>query len=290
MNDATGQAVDAARNIGNSLFDTSAASPTALMHGTLVVLVLVGVALWLLGRSITRPLCALSGLLLGAAAMLALGRLLGHFEYYLVLVIVGAVVGCLMAWFMFRLWMGLSLAAVLAIVVPVAVLQWQELKPADQDESPQIDLAPLIETATGSAIGSAIGSATGTNTEPNTDSTEAPTVAERLDDLWRGAVEKSREWWQGLPGGGKTTILIGAAAGAVFGLFFGMLAPYWSSSGLSALAGTLMVLASMQYWVGLTEWQLPPWLWGPQAQTIGVGLITLVGMIVQWTFFRARPD
>ncbi len=270
MDVVTGNGDVPAATLGTGLFGAPAIEPSAMVHVTLMVLVVLGVALWLLGRSITRPLCAASGLLLGAAATLALARLLGSFDLYLVFIMVGAVIGCLMAWFLFRLWMGLSLTIALAIVAPIAALQWMEPDPRGEDDVPKLNLAPLIESSTTPA--------------------ESQTVAERIENLCRQVSEQFGEWWNRQPGSGKTTMVIGAATGAAIGLFFGMLAPYWSSSGLSALLGTLMVVAALTYWVDMAGWTLPAWLWRPQSQTIGVGLITLVGMLVQWTFFRARPD
>ena len=217
MNVTAGDAV----NIASSLFDAPAVEPSALAHVILVVLVVVGVGLWLLGRSITRPLCAVSGLLLGAAATFALARAIGSVNLYLVFVTVGAAIGCLMAWFLFRLWMGVSLAITLAIVAPIVALQWIELTPGRKDNAAKIDVAPLIEASTSNA--------------------DSPTGGERLGKVWSSTSEQFSEWWRNLEGRSKTAVVIGVATGTVFGLFFGMLAPYWASSGLSALVGTVVV-------------------------------------------------
>ena len=265
--------------------------PPAVFHGALVVMLLAGVALWLMGRAAARPLCALVGLLGGAASMLVLGPTIGAGYWVMVMVAGGAVVGCIVAWLLFRFWMGVALALMLAAVVPCTVLLWGE----PSEPPPPLDLTIEAPTeALAEELAEALADELADEVAPQEELQIVRGVLARLtawfDQVREGLVEKAGSYWDGLPDGARRTAFIGAIAGAVVGLVLGLLAPYWSASFCTALPGTLLVFASLGQWVHLAGWQPPDWLWRPESRIVQIGLITGVGMFLQWIIFRPRSD
>lgn len=240
-------------------------NPT-LLHGVLAVMTLVGLAIWLLGRSVARPLCAASGLVAGAAAMLFVSERLKATDLSLLLLIGGGLVGCVLTWFLFRLWMGVALSATLALAIPVAACTWLADPPTlseETDETVKVDV------------------------QPDADRT---VWWDRLQAIANDAVRRARHTWDGLTPAIQGTMVVSAGAGATVGLVFGLLAPYWGASLVTALCGTILVLTSLLHWIDMTGWQPPPSLMMPSSKVVATGLITVVGAMLQWIFFRPRSD
>ena len=112
-----------------TIMDGPSPEALAIVWGVIGV---VGLVLWLLGRKIARPACSVGGLVTAAAAALGLLHALGAESWVLPVVAVAAVIGGLLAWFLFRLWMGLSCALILAAVAPAALLVWQGTPTAEE--------------------------------------------------------------------------------------------------------------------------------------------------------------
>ena len=92
----------------------------------LAVMGLGGLILWVIGRSIAKPACVISGLVLGAVAGLAAGTvLIANGIYVIPLMVFGGIIGALLAGLLFRIWMGLSGAVILGLVVPIVIFVWQ---------------------------------------------------------------------------------------------------------------------------------------------------------------------
>jgi len=251
------------------LQDAAPAAMTVLLAVTL----LVGAILWLSGKRLARPACAVSGLVVGGIGGWAVANQVGETGSYILPLMIGcAIVGALVAAFLFRVWMGLSGAVILAVVVPAASLVWQGTTPPTV-EITQDDLPPI---------------------ELTQDEGE-PGFFAQLSDAGRAAYDEQREllgaWWDELGTAGRTLIIISALIGAFFGLLIGLIRPHFSASIQSALIGAILIFAAgrqllLHHLSDQTRW-LPA---TPRGTLLTVGLITIAGLMIQWTLFRRSPD
>lgn len=94
-------------------------------------LLAAGLALWLLGGRLAHLACGLMGLAVGTAAGSLLAWILAlDGVVMLPILVLGAVLGAVLAVALFRAWVALCSAVVLAGVLPIAVLLWQQGAPA----------------------------------------------------------------------------------------------------------------------------------------------------------------
>lgn len=248
------------------------AAPAA-MTVLLAIVFVVGAVLWLSGKRLARPACAVSGLMLGGVGGWALANQLGESGSYILPLMIGAaIVGALLAGFLFRVWMGLSGAVILAVIVPAASLVWQGTTP------------PTVQI-----------------TEENLPEITVETEGEgkgfltQLSDAGRAAYEEQTEllhtWWDGMGAAGRTLIIVSALIGVFVGLLIGLIQPHFSASVQSALVGSILIfLAGRQL---LTHFMPEQTGWlpsTPRGAVLTVGLITVAGLAIQWTLFRKRAD
>ena len=223
-------------------------------HGAAALLAVAGVALWLLGRSLARPLGAFAGLLAGAGA----AALIPVEGYGPIAVIVGSFVGCVAAWLLFRIWVGAMAAALAATLVFAGFMIWP-------------DLPGAIETPTATEI-------------------VAATNAPGAGDVFDAMLETFRQRWAEVKAS-RGPMVLGATAGAALaGLLTGLIAPYCGASILCAALGTLMVTCSLASWGRLAGWPRPEVLEEPTHLIAALGLITGIGVALQWIIFRSRSD
>jgi F0F1-type ATP synthase assembly protein I len=257
--------------------DSSALQPyldRVPMAGQLAMLILVavGLTLWILGRRLARPICAISGLAIGGFLALVLSQALGDRAKLLIWVIIGCLAGATVGWLLFRVFMSISLSVLLALLLPAAVVFWnQQLSeaPAKDGESTEW-VAP--------------------RTRDLTQSDAINRVQAQLADRYEQAREDVIQWWSDQPARRRQAMAVAASVGALGGLVLGVAAPYVAASLASALIGSLLVLgASARFLSGLDA--VPDWMpTHPAVHLIALGLITLLGVLVQWTIFRATAD
>ena len=107
----------------------------------------VGLVLWLFGGRLASKGVMLTGFVLGGlGAMGAAALWTREGPWLLGLGIGGAVAGVLLAWLLFRIWVALSAAVLLALVVPAATLVWD-------GAGPPISLTREGRDATAAALG-----------------------------------------------------------------------------------------------------------------------------------------
>ena len=119
---------------------------------------------------------------------------------------------------------------------------------------------------------------------------EAETFVETLKRAWEAQLEAVRTWWTDLPARQKSIVGGGALGGAVVGLLLGLVLPKVAASLQTALAGALLIFGAgrvlaERYTAG-TEY-LPG---SPRSVILTVGLITVLGVLIQWAIFRKRAD
>lgn len=247
-------------------------------------LVVIGFVLWLLGRSLARPACAVSGLVLGGLVGFVLGqRFAEQGAFTLPLVLGGGIAGGLLAALLFRVWMAISCAALLALVVPAASIVWQgtapplELTLGEAGEAETAPEAPLR----------------GEDAEAADAALPGPVQAlwERTKEAYGHHAGVVRTWWDELGSGARWALTFGGLIGAGAGLLLGLIAPYWAASLQTALVGGLLMFypgreVLMRLAPDHTGW-LPN---TPRLVILSLGLITLLGVLVQWTLFVRRAD
>lgn len=96
-----------------------------LAQACLLAGLFIGLALWLLGRRMARLTCATLGLVTGLSVGIAIAAAAGRNELAMVAMVCTSFAGLFLAWKLFRLWMSLGLAFVLAAVAPASLLIWQ---------------------------------------------------------------------------------------------------------------------------------------------------------------------
>ena len=235
-----------------------------LVQGMLFALLLAGLTLWLLGAKIARPLGALTGLVAGGLGALVAGQHLEAGSLLLPLTISGAIVGCLGAWLLYRLWMGLVFGTILAVTVPTAALLFQPEPPQDQ----RVDLSappPVQET-------------------PESHWQRVQSTAAHVE-------AEARAWWDRRAAEAGPAVMVTAAAAGLCGLLAGLLAPNVSASFLSALLGAVLLFYAasslLQVYVPTWAGRLPS---SPEPLLLALGLITATGILVQWTILRHKTD
>lgn len=286
----------------------------------LIVVALVGLVLWMMGKRIARTACAICGLVLGAIGGFVLARAMSDQGAMLLpLVIGGALAGALLAGLLFRVWIALSGAVLLALVAPAAVLVWQgtpvepiapEQGSAETAEQPAegeaVDLPTSITDAFRESMKGDLPFGTNETEQPAAE-TGAADDAEAADgadmaQVMEAAAEAARawyeqqlalvsEWWSQLGSATRGTIYTTAAIGAGVGLLLGLLLPYVAASLESALVGSLLLLLAGRELTALHAPEAAAWFpQSPRMVVVWLGLITILGFAIQWTVFGRRAD
>lgn len=274
------------------IHDVIGAMPTAALIGAAVLFV-VGLIVWLMGRKLARPVCVITGLVLGGLGGLAAGHAWGEQAYYVLPLVVGcAVVGALLAALLFRLWVAMAGAVLLSLIVPAGSLVWHGTPP------PGLAKTVVNATQPGSAAGKTPAAAAPSKqagkpakTQPSTQAVLKKTY-DAVMAFYSQEVQAIQKWWNdGLDAGGRRLVYIGAAVGALVGLVFGLIAPYVAASLESALAGAILIFfpgsTLLDHFSPGKGAIIPS---SPRAVIFALCLITAIGFLFQWTLFRRSAD
>lgn len=261
-------------------------------------LVLLGVALWFGGRRVARPLGATAGLLVGAGVAYLIAQERGQSAVMLAGTI-GALGGALLAWVLFRIWMGAALAMVLALALPVGGLALQDVAPPPWvcDTQGQSDhessAAPLLERLRdGVTTSESADVAPGASPSERLKAVLGEQVRDATMSWWDRQRTEMNLWWESLATTQRGSAIVLAGLGAVVGVLIGLIWPYTSAAIQSAMIGTVLALAGLSRLttadgaaaVGDVLPKTP-------AQMVSlVGLITVVGVALQWTVWRRHAD
>jgi len=111
-------------------YDSPMPDSLAQLDGTRLILfgtaIVAGLILWTSGRTVLRPSLGVAGAALGGLLGWSVIQSAEQLEWPWVWVGATTVIGGALAILLFRIWMGLSLAVILAIAGPVAALSWQK--------------------------------------------------------------------------------------------------------------------------------------------------------------------
>lgn len=220
---------------------------------------------WLLGCRMARGLYAVCGLIVGGVGAWVVSQRVGGHGATVLWVTAGSITGFLIGLVLFKVWIGISGALVLAILGPGAVVTWQ-------DTTPPIDLRQIIQRTARDVDGQ----------------------AQTAEPVWRIVDQQKQSlqaWWVDLPPPTRRTLATTACGGAVLGLIAGLSYPRKTATFVSALTGSLLVLLGLKELLVIHRFPVAQGLpQDPRAMLLLLGLITLLGCLVQWTVLRPKAD
>ncbi|MEM1027184.1 MAG: hypothetical protein AAGJ38_03790 [Planctomycetota bacterium] len=305
------------------LMQSMPAAWTVLLGLALVL----GLVLWVFGGRLAEKGAMLTGFVLGGlgAAALAAGIVTGtvptesageavtpdsssHGLWVLAIAIGGALAGVLLAWLLFRFWMGATAAVLLAAVVPIVAMIWTGNPPpmssiqgaqevtldamgageSDPEAQRLRDraLEELSEVEDPEALSTKEKAALAADALFDRDQFYAD-----LQSVWRQQVDEVKVWWQEMSPGARRFLMAGAGVGAVVGLLLGLILPGVAASLQTAMVGALLILFAgrtlMLKYVPGSE-ALLPGSW--RGVLLTLGLITLLGVLIQWTLRKKKDD
>ncbi len=258
-----------------------------------------GVFLLLFGRRLVKPSLAMTGLLIGALAAGLIGRQFVTGNQVLIFVIGGGVVGMLVAWVMYRFWMAVILAAMLALAVPWGVLAWHGAPPSpieqrvNQVKDPNFARNLVDANAIADRFSIEVDDNGGPRIVEGSDEGEqgdnlldragqaASDLGSELIDWWNHEVSSTVRW----------TAMTAAAIVLIAGFVVGLIMPELAASLATSLVGTAFVVVALSrlggQYVPVVERWLPE---GPRGLLLVMAAITAVGTLLQWTVLRPRRD
>ena len=302
----------------------------AAWSAALAVVTLGGAVLWVAGGRLARAGVAIGGFLAGGlAATTAAAALEPGGGWVIGIGVGGALAGTLLAFLLYRLWVGLLAGALLAAVVPAALLLWGVDPPAAPGDGPAEPPAAPAEAPLAEAPGSLFGVFEGERAGgESVDEAVREAARERIEEVgagvrvalrgffdtasaaWKAQLDAARARWSELPVGARRTVIVGAAGGFVVGLLLGLALPNLSAAFQTSLVGACLLtggsLLLLQRHLGLFRGAggggepgsgsgLNPGVdpgvgVDPRALLLAVGVVTLIGLLLQWTLARRRAD
>jgi hypothetical protein len=263
----------------------------------------IGVALWLAGGKLIKAAVMLGGLMLGMivggisiafvdSPAIAIGFMIGL-----------GLIGVLGAWLMFRAWVAFAAAVMFAVLAPAAVIAWegvsaQELSDDTQqatkqvqqrydafssqlDDQTKLKVESLIQQGDHQALVQADQLIAQQGEEALSSAKQA--VFRNLEDI--------QAWWNESATSVHRNIGLAMLIGAGIGLLFGLIAPNYAASIQSAVVGAVLIVVPgrelvASYLPAAAEF-VPMTARGT---LVTLGLITIVGIALQWTLYLRRDD
>jgi len=244
---------------------------------------IIGLLLVLFGNKLVRTAHAITGLIVGAMLGFVLSNGFDENGVWIAWSIGGAAIGLVLSLVLFRLWVGVSLAIVLGVMMPVLVLLWSHTSPPATVDVAGDDTVQSLRDATRDAA------------NPLTrEDVQLPELTEEMKEklaaLPAAQWQAVTEWWTDLADSDRQAALLALGAGLVLGLIFGLIKPHLGAALQAALVGAVLLTLSGQHVLTLfldEESNLPR---GPRVFVLAVGLITILGVLVQWTILRGKAD
>lgn len=284
-------------------FQNADASLPVLTETARAAVVGLGGLLWVAGGRLLKAAAVTGGLMLG---MILGGLVMGFVESAMVglAFMVGlGLLGALGALLIFRFWVAFAAALILAISAPAAVMVWQGTPTQTVAEDAE-QVATEIERQynAGSKRLSAesrlqvqsLIEQGDTESLQEADQILADQGAKELADA-KGAVFRNIEdvesWWKSNSTVTHRTLAMAMLIGAGAGFLLGMVLPNYAVAAQSALVGAVLIVIPgrelLASYVPDATGLIPTTARGT---LITLGLITAVGMALQWTLHLRRVD
>lgn len=274
---------------------------------------LFGLVVWAAGRRVLKTGFGAAGLVTGVVAGLAAS----HVEIVSstgvppwVLAVVGAALLGLVAALLYRLVLAATIGVLLGGLVPLGVwaavqLGWVPLEPGRPIPQSALASDAPATSAQGDELDKWLDDVLGASSAPLEDqagaSAEAPAkeaVAssatawlEWLQRIADAAAAAPKAAWEQSPQPLRWTMVAAAAVGILLGLVLGAAAPTLSASAVTALGGSLLLLASawvMAIKLGAGE---GPWIPSSSIAFLGWWMVAaVIGLGVQWMIRPTRAD
>lgn len=243
---------------------------TGVWQAVLFVVAGMGLAFWVLGRWMAPVCCAAGGLAIGAVVGAVVPQLL-QWEGSLVIWVAGsALLGCVLAWLLFRLWMGMSVATILAVVTPMVALT---LMGNTLPIQPGRMLVDLIQTSSA--------------TPPSDADQGQDMLTQYCAQQW----QQTRATWENFTAGTRQVVILSAGAGGLAGMVIGLVGPFVSAAVGSAFLGAGAAWLCARALLAVHAPAAAGWIdTGPAGTLTVLGLITLVGVVIQWIISTDRTD
>ena len=254
-----------------SLFDKLI--PIAFQLG-LVAMLGMGLVLLLMGQRMVRSACTFAGLVIGGLVAFIICQQTTSGSTMMLWTMGGAVIGAISTVFMYRIWMGVVLMLMLGLAVPSAVLVWQgEVGAITCDEF----------------------TAAMSQNDVSVESSMDGNVIEKINNAIRHIYESQRQfitnWYQGLGKAGRMMVSTCGFIGGLAGLVFGLASPKRAACVVAAFTGSIMVAIAGNGLIAGTSSKYAQWLNNsPRTFIVLIGLITILGVIWQWTIFARKAD
>ena len=259
----------------------------------------MGVTLWLLGAKLLRGSTAISSLMLGGLTGFIAAEQMAAGQLTVLWIIGGAVTGCLLAWLLFRLWMGITIAIMLAIAAPTAMMVLDNVAPppitAQQAELPDtidpLKLGNSINPFSPNGITGGGERSGGVELDEEQLQQRVDSVVMLINETVQRQGQAISGWWSDLGSSTRRGIQVTSALGAIVGLVLGLLLPHLSAAFLTSFSGSLLMLTGS---TGLLAFYSPNQIQQlqlhPRVVVITLCLITAIGTLIQWTIWRKKTD
>ncbi len=266
------------------------------------VCLMVGFILSIFGAKLLKTGSGISGLVLGGFGGWAVAlRYIDDPTYVLVCVGVGALLGCLITWLLFRVWMGISCMAILAVAVPLSVMAVQN-KSIDLTEGQSVQGSGGVSKSTEPRrpAPSAADWVMSQSLQAGEDSGGvSAAIFKATGEEAKEKVKETASWvktfalgrWEQLTEVEKTKLSMASAIGGVFGLLIGLVLPKIAAAIQSSIIGAILILIGGYNLLVIYD----PTRAAQLTQTpsrVFITLCVLAGLAVlfQWTFLKKKTD
>lgn len=284
-------------------FKQADASLPVLTESARLAVVVVGVLLWLAGGKLLKAACVFGGL--------ALGMILGGLTFAFVdsaAVGVGfmfglGILGMLGAWLMFRAWVAMAAALIFAVAAPATVMVYQGVPVSQLSKDTQVATKQL-ETRY-NVMSSELNEQARLEVQSLISQGDYASLTQADEllkeqgmkalDSARGVLFRNIEdmggWWKDNTTTTQRTIGLAMLIGAGVGFMLGFVMPNHAAAVQSAIVGAVMIVIPgrelLLSHVPASEGLIPTTARGT---LIILGLITVVGLALQWTLYLRRDD
>ncbi len=253
-----------------------------VIQGLSLLAILVGIMLWLMGKRLARPACAGVWVILGMMLAAGVCHLFGDGGLLPLWLVVGGIAGGALGWLVYRLCLAMALCIVLGLSAPAAAhfLHGSMPRPDLTDDTQE-----LVEAVKDEAR------QTREHLAQDEGRLTFADVKESIARIAQGPWQKLQSHWDDLPDQARKTLLAAAGIGALAGLILGLIFPSLGAAAGSSLLGTLfMAGGSVAFFAQYNPSLLDALNDRTPICLLALGLITILGIGIQWTLKQRKTD
>ena len=263
----------------------------SLLQVAAAIFVVVGLILAAFGGKLLKTGSAVSGLLIGGFGGWALAlQWIENPDQQLFAVGGGALLGCLITYLLFRVWMGISCMIILGLTVPLSMMAWQN-KSLDFAEDQSIISTVTQPQAFESAADFTMRQAQGNRFSGEDLRATAGVAKEHAQEVASWIQEFAKGRWEGLTDMQRQSLGMAGGAGALVGLLLGLLLPKIAAGVQSSMVGAVLILMGGYELLKLYDPQRASELiQTPRRVFIALLGISCLALIFQWTSMMRKTD